>query len=79
MCNLLDSYIYGFSLQEATLPFSSPGEMAAVSEQMLVRLGDGCPHLARVQGELVGSELRLRRLSSRPGLDIILPALLEPG
>jgi AcrR family transcriptional regulator len=36
--NLLDSYIYGFALQEATLPFSSPEEMASMSEQMLAVL-----------------------------------------
>src|ERR671911_3030083 len=34
--NLLDSYVYGFALQEATLPFSSPEEMASMSAQMLV-------------------------------------------
>src|ERR671914_1798613 len=33
--NLLDSYIYGFALQEATLPFSTTEEMASVSAQML--------------------------------------------
>src|ERR671914_842924 len=46
--NLLDSYIYGFALQEATLPFSSPDEMEQVSDQMLAAMADAYPHLARV-------------------------------
>src|ERR687893_802596 len=46
--NLLDSYVYGFALQEATLPFSSPEEMESLSEQMLARMADAYPHLARV-------------------------------
>src|ERR671910_944097 len=38
--NLLDSYIYGFALQEATLPFSTSEEMASLSEQMLAAVTD---------------------------------------
>ena len=32
---LLDSYTYGFALQEASLPFESPAEVADVAEPML--------------------------------------------
>ena len=32
---LLDSYIYGFALQEASRPFESPAEVADVAEPML--------------------------------------------
>jgi len=53
--NLLDSYIYGFALQEATLPFSSPEEMALLSAQALAAVAEAYPHLATVQRELVGS------------------------
>ena len=53
--NVLDSYVYGFALQEATLPFSSPEEMSSMSEQMLAAVADAYPHLASVQRELVGS------------------------
>src|SRR5919106_999640 len=53
--NLLDSYIYGFALQEATLPFSSAEEMAEMSGQMLAAMTDAYPNLARVQRELVGA------------------------
>src|SRR5918992_5705894 len=76
--NLLDSYIYGFALQEATLPFSSPEEMAAVSEQMMAAMADAYPHLAAVQRELVGSGF-VYADEFEAGLDIILAALPEPG
>src|ERR671914_968509 len=76
--NLLDSYVYGFALQEATLPFSSPEEMASMSEQMLAAVADGYPHLASVQRELVGSGFDYAD-EFEAGLDIILGALPEPG
>jgi AcrR family transcriptional regulator len=75
--NLLDSYIYGFALQEATLPFSSPEEMASLSEQMLAAMADAYPHLAAVQRELVGSGF-VYADEFEAGLDIILAALPEP-
>ena len=76
--NVLDSYIYGFALQEATLPFSSPEEMASMSEQMLVAVADAYPHLATVQRELVGSGFDYAD-EFEAGLDIILGALPEPS
>ncbi len=76
--NLLDSYVYGFALQEATLPFSSPTEMASMSEQMLAAVGDAYPHLASVQRELVGSGFDYAD-EFEAGLDIILGALPEPS
>lgn len=76
--NLLDSYIYGFALQEATLPFSSPEEMASMSEQMLAAVADSYPHLAAVQRALVGSGFDYAD-EFEAGLDIILRALPEPS
>src|ERR671918_2600213 len=75
--NLLDSYIYGFALQEATLPFSSPEEMASLSGEMLAQVADAYPQLARVQRELVGAGFDYAR-EFEAGLDIILGALPEP-
>ena len=75
--NLLDSYVYGFALQEATLPFSTPEEMASLSEQMLAAVADAYPHLAAVQRELVGSGFDYAH-EFEAGLDIILGALPEP-
>jgi hypothetical protein len=39
---LLDSYIYGFALQEASLPCESPAKVADVAEPMLAGLHRRC-------------------------------------
>ena len=42
----IDSYVYGFALQEATLPFDTADEAAAVGEQMFDRMAaERYPHL----------------------------------
>ena len=76
--NVLDSYIYGFALQEATLPFSGPEEMASQSEQMLAAVADAYPHLAAVQRDLVASGFDYAD-EFEAGLDIILGALPDPS
>jgi hypothetical protein len=52
--------------------------MASVSEQMLAAMADTYPNLAAVQRELVGSGFAYAD-EFEAGLDIILPALPEPG
>jgi len=42
--SVIDSYIYGFVLQEVTLPFDSTGEIAAETEAMLAAFPDGDPY-----------------------------------
>ena len=43
----LDSYIYGFALQERGLPFDTPGEAAALAQVMVAQFpADTYPHLA---------------------------------
>ena len=76
--NLLDSYIYGFALQEATLPFATPEEMATMSEQMLAQVADAYPSLAAVQRDLVGAGFDYGD-EFEAGLDIIMSALPEPA
>ena len=76
--NLLDSYVYGFALQEATLPFSTTEEMASVSAQMVAAMTDAYPNLVAVQRELVRSGF-VYADEFEAGLDIILGALSEPG
>lgn len=74
--SLLDSYLYGFALQEAALPFRSPEEVPAVAEAMLEQLPPGeFPHLVEMATEHVlqpgydyGEEFEL-------GLDLILDGL----
>ena len=44
--SVLDSYLYGFVLQEISLPFDSPEESAEVARAMLAAMpGDEYPHL----------------------------------
>src|SRR6202011_4830971 len=47
--SLLDSYIYGFALQEASLPFGTEEETAQVAQEIAGRMPDGqYPHLAEM-------------------------------
>jgi AcrR family transcriptional regulator len=74
--SVLDSYIYGFALQEANLPFDDAEETAQVAEEILgqFRAGD-YPHLTELAMEHVlqpgydyGNEFEV-------GLDLILDGL----
>jgi AcrR family transcriptional regulator len=57
---LLDAYVYGFALQEASLPFDDPAEVPGVAAPLLERIGEGAyPHLAELGAEHV----------MRPGYD----------
>jgi AcrR family transcriptional regulator len=74
--SLLDSYIYGFALQEASLPFHTPEETAEVAQEIMSEFpADEYPHLAEIATEHVlqpgydyGDEFRY-------GLDLILDGL----
>ena len=73
---LLDSYVYGFALSEASLPINGPETVAEVAEAMIQHHPlDGYPHLAEFSTEHIlkpdydfGSEFQF-------GLDLILDAL----
>ncbi|HSP52613.1 MAG TPA: TetR/AcrR family transcriptional regulator C-terminal domain-containing protein [Cryobacterium sp.] len=72
----VDSYIYGFAMQEKSLPFTTEEETAAMAQLMLARLpADEYPYLAELTSEHVlkpgynyGDEFPL-------GLDLILDGL----
>ena len=50
--SLLDSYIYGFALQEASLPFQTPEETAEVAQEIMAAFpADDYPHLAEIATE----------------------------
>jgi AcrR family transcriptional regulator len=74
--SLLDSYIYGFALQEASLPFHTPEEAAEVAQEIMSAFpADDYPHLAEIATEHVlqpgydyGDEFLY-------GLDLILDGL----
>ena len=74
--SLIDSYIYGFALQEASLPFQSPDEATAVAANILdSRTIDAFPHLIEMATEYVlqpGYDYSNEYLF---GLDLILDGL----
>lgn len=73
---LLDSYVYGFALQEANLPATGGAEMADLAESLISPLPpDAYPHLTELT---VGHVLRPGydfRAEFAFGLDLILDAL----
>jgi AcrR family transcriptional regulator len=51
---LIDSYVYGFALQEAALPFEGPDTVAAVAGPMIEQFSTGqYPHLVELATEHV--------------------------
>lgn len=50
--NLLDSYTYGFALQEKTIPFDTPEESAEMAKITIGDTGSDFPYLAEVAAEL---------------------------
>jgi hypothetical protein len=73
---LLDSYIYGFALQEASLPFDGPETVAEVAEPMMQQFSaDEYPRFVEMATEYIlqpgydfGDEFEF-------GLSVILDAL----
>jgi AcrR family transcriptional regulator len=46
---LIDSYVYGFALQEAALPFQGPDSVVDVAESIMKRMAEGeYPHLVHM-------------------------------
>ena len=73
--NVLDSYVYGFVLQEKELPFTNAEELAEVGEALLAQVpADLYPNLSAVSADLLangfdfGAEFEF-------GLDLILDAI----
>jgi Tetracyclin repressor-like, C-terminal domain len=47
--SVLDSYIYGFALQQASLPFNTPDEAVEVADSILRQFpADAYPHLTEL-------------------------------
>jgi len=73
---LIDSYIYGFALQEANLPASGGDEMADLAETILEPLPvDDYPHLTELAAEHVMNPGYDFRSEFQFGLDLILDSL----
>ena len=73
--NLLDSYIYGFAVQQANLPFGTADELAEVGEEMLATLPmDAYPSLFRVARELLDAGFDYAS-EFEAGLDLVLDSI----
>lgn len=73
--NLLDSYIYGFVIQEESLPFDSPEELAALGEALLANIpADEFPNLSWVTRELMAAGFEYAG-EFEFGLDLILDSI----
>ncbi len=73
---LLDSYVYGFALQEAGLPATGGAEMADLAGALIEPLPDGAfPHLTEFTTQYVLQPGYDFRAEFEFGLDLILDAL----
>jgi AcrR family transcriptional regulator len=74
--SLLDSYIYGFALQEASLPFDTGEEAAQVAQDISAMMPGGeYPHLAEIAAVHVLQPGYQYGQEFETGLDLILDAL----
>jgi AcrR family transcriptional regulator len=74
--SLLDSYIYGFALQETSLPFTTPDETAEVAQAMMAEFpADAYPHLTEIAVEHVLQPGYSYASEYLFGLDLILDGL----
>jgi AcrR family transcriptional regulator len=74
--SLLDAYIYGFAVQEASLPFDTPEETAEVAQAIMAELSAGTyPHLAELASEHVLQPGYDYGDEYEAGLDLILDGL----
>jgi AcrR family transcriptional regulator len=72
--SLLDSYTYGFALQEKTIPFTTPEESAEMAKATLGEMGERYPYIAEVVVEFGKSGYDYTE-EFEFGLDLILDAL----
>jgi hypothetical protein len=72
--SIIDSFLYGFVLQELSLPFDDSASLEEVGEDLLHQMADAYPHLteATVQAMADGWDYAEQ---FQFGLDLILDAL----
>lgn len=76
--SLLDSYIYGFVLQESSLPVTSPADLPGVAGPLLRRLPrDEFPHLAEMIADRGTDPGYDYTAEFGIGLDLVLDGLLR--
>lgn len=72
--SILDAYIYGFILQEASLPFDDPAGLQEVGTDLLRQMADAYPHLAAVTEQVLSAGYDFEEEFSF-GLDLVIEAL----
>jgi AcrR family transcriptional regulator len=73
--SLVDSYIYGFALQEATLPFETGAETAQLAQEIMRAAADEYPNLSEFTVEHVLKPGYDYADEFEIGLDLVLDAL----
>ena len=74
--SLLDSYIYGFAMQEPNLPFDSPHEIAELAQAIMARFSPGeYPHLTELTIEHILQPGYSYAIEFQYGLELILDSL----
>jgi AcrR family transcriptional regulator len=74
---LLDSYVFGFALQQANLPFGADEELSELAASTMSALEDEYPHITELNRFLVGKPGFSFRDTFEIGLGILLDGL-EP-
>lgn len=77
--SLLDSYLYGYCLQEQSLPFDAHEELVDVAEQIAATMGDDYPWLAEAMTQRAMSPDYAFADEFAVGLDLIIGALTPDG
>jgi AcrR family transcriptional regulator len=72
--SLLDAYIYGFALQEKTLPVETPEQLAEAAENLRRQFSDEYPHIAETIAEHVTKDYDFAD-EFEFGLDLILDSI----
>jgi AcrR family transcriptional regulator len=72
---ILDSYVYGFALQEATLVVQSERDVDEVADEIVGGFGDAYPHLAELATEYVARPGYDFGASFELGLDLLLDGI----
>jgi AcrR family transcriptional regulator len=75
--NVLDSYIFGFALQERTLPVATPEALAEVGDSIIAQMpAEAYPHLREVGLQLMAAGFNYAD-EFEFGLDVILDGLAD--
>lgn len=73
--SLIDSYLYGFAMQELTLPLKTSEQTEEVASAILEQMGDAFPHLAEMTVKHVLQPGYAHADEFDYGLDLILDGL----